>query len=198
MHLRPSFSRPVQRLLAGVMAALLASHLCAEPPAVDPLAPPRSAMPDPKLVNQEGDKVHLYSDLMKGRVVALSFIFTSCPTVCATIGINLGQLQSELRPFQGKEISLISITIDLENDTPAKLKEWGRQFHAAPGWSFLTGGKTEINELLKKLEVLTPDIRAHTPFMLIVNDRTGQWTRVNVLETPPQMIAEKLRQLVAR
>ena len=107
-------------------------------------------------------------------------------------------LQSELRPFQGKEISLISITIDLENDTPAKLKEWGRQFHAAPGWSFLTGGKTEINELLKKLEVLTPDIRAHTPFMLIVNDRTGQWTRVNVLETPPQMIAEKQRQLVAR
>ena len=198
MHLRPSFSKPVRRLLAGVMAALLASHLCAEPPAVDPLAPPRSAMPDPELVNQEGDKVHLYSDLMKGRVVALSFIFTSCPTVCATIGINLGQLQRELGPLQGKEISLISITIDPENDTPAKLKEWGKQFHAASGWSFLTGGKTEINELLKKLEVFTPDIRAHTPFMLIVNDRTGQWTRVNVLETPPQMIAEKLRQLVAR
>ena len=132
MHLRPSFSKPVRGLLAGVVAASLASHLCAEPPAVDPLAPRRPAMPDPNLVNQKGDKVHLYSDLMKGRVVALSFIFTSCPKVCAMIGINLGQLQSELGPLQGKEISLISITIDPENDTPAKLKKWGKQFQAAP------------------------------------------------------------------
>jgi hypothetical protein len=45
--------------------------------------------------------------------------------------------------------------------------------------------------------VFTPDIQARTPLILIVNDRTGEWTRVDVLETPPQMIAEKLRQLVA-
>ena len=109
--------------------------------------------------------------------------------------MNLEQLQTELGPSLGKEISLISITIDPEKDTPEELKKWGKQFNAGAGWSLLTGTKRDIDQLLKKLEVFTSDIQTHTPFMLIVDDRTGEWTRVNVLATPPPKIAEMLRKL---
>ena len=155
----------------------------------------RSTIPDLMLITQDGQNVRLRSELMKGRVAAISFIFTTCPSICRSIGVNLEQLQTELGPSLGKEISLISITIDPEKDTPEELKKWGKQFNAGAGWSLLTGTKRDIDQLLKKLEVFTSDIQTHTPFMLIVDDRTGQWTRVNVLATPPPKIAEMLRKL---
>lgn len=157
-----------------------------------------STIPDVMLLNQDGENVRLYSNLMKGRIAAISFIFTSCPTICRSIGVNLGQLQTELGPSLGKDISLISITVDPEKDTPEELKKWAKQFDAVAGWSLLTGTKSEINQLLKKLEVFTSDIQTHTPFMLIVDDRTGEWTRVNVLATPPHKIAEMLQKIARR
>jgi protein SCO1/2 len=168
------------------------SFLSAEP---EPDLSRRSTIPDLVLINQDAENVRLYSDLMKGRVAAISFIFTTCPTICRSIGVNLSKLQTELGPSLGKEITLISITIDPEKDTPEELKKWGEQFGAGAGWSLLTGTRRNIDELLKKLEVFTSDIQTHTPFMLIVDDRTGQWTRVNVLATPPPKIAEMLRKL---
>jgi protein SCO1/2 len=183
------------RVIAAAVFFSLAIHLGAAPPEPETQAPRRAEVPDTELVNQNGQKVHLYSDLIKGRVVAISFIFTSCPTICRSIGVNLGQLQTELGPSLGKEVSLISITVDPEKDTPEELKKWGKQFDAGAGWSLLTGPKSEINQLLKKLEVFTPDIQSHTPFMLIVDDRTGDWTRVNVLTTPPHKIGQMLGKL---
>jgi cytochrome oxidase Cu insertion factor (SCO1/SenC/PrrC family) len=151
-------------------------------------------MPDPKLVNQDGDKVHL-SDLMKGRVAALSFIFTSCPTVCATSALTWANRKPAWSVTGQGNLAHLHHHRPGERHA-GEAEGVGKQFHAAPGWRS-SPAKTEINELLKKLQVFTPDIQAHSPLILIVNDRTGEWTRVNVLDTPPQMIAEKLRQLVA-
>lgn len=184
----------LHRLLFAILLVTLASmalDLRAQAPAE---IPRRAAVPDVELTNQNGEKVRLHSDLVKGRVVALSFIFTSCTTICRTIGVNLGQVRKELGASLERDIALISISVDPATDTPEELKAWGKTFDAGPGWSLLTGDKDRVTQLLKKLESYTPDIQNHSPFLLIVNDRTGEWQRVNALETTPQKIAAVLQE----
>jgi len=155
----------------------------------------RKSIPDVELVDQDAKRVHLYHDLVKGRVAALSFIFTTCTTICPLIGANLGRLQTELGQSSGKDISLISVSVDPETDTPQRMKAWGAQFGAKSGWSLLTGDKETVAQLLKTLGLFTPDIQSHSPFLLLFNDRTGDWTRVNALETPPGKVAEILQKM---
>jgi protein SCO1/2 len=155
----------------------------------------RQNIPDVELVDQDAKRVHLYQDLVKGRVAALSFIFTTCTTICPLIGANLGRLQTELGQSSGEDISLISVSVDPETDTPQRMKAWGAQFGAKPGWNLLTGDKETVAQLLKTLGLFTPDIQSHSPFLLLFNDRTGDWTRVNALETPPGKVAEILQKM---
>jgi protein SCO1/2 len=191
MPSRTPLLTPGRPLLSAILLISMALNLRAQSPA----EPPRKAtVPDVELTNQDGEKVRLHSDLVKGRVVALSFIFTSCPTICRSIGVNLGQLRTELGASLGRDIALISISVDPVTDTPDKLKAWGKSFGAGPGWTLLTGEKDRVTQLLKKLESYTPDIQNHSPFLLIVNDRTGEWQRVNALETTPQKIAAILQE----
>jgi protein SCO1/2 len=152
-------------------------------------------IPDVELVDQDGKTVHLYRDLVRGRVAALSFIFTTCTTSCPLVGANLGRLQTELGQSLGEDIALVSVSVDPATDTPQRMKAWGAQFGAKPGWSLLTGDKGIVDQLLKVLGLFTADIQNHSPFLLLVNDRTGQWTRVNAIETPPSKVAEILRKM---
>lgn len=184
---------PMRWLLFAILLVSMALDLCAQAPA-EPSR--KAAVPDVELINQDGEKVRLYSDLVKGRVVAISFIFTSCPTICRTIGINLGQVLKELGASLEREIALISISVDPVTDTPEKLKAWGKTFGAGPGWTLLTGDKDRVTQLLKKLESYTPDIQNHSPFLLIVNDRTGEWQRVNAVETTPETTPQKIADLL--
>ncbi len=162
----------------------------------DPQTNARKNIPDVELVDQNGKTVHLYSDLVKGRVVALSFIFTTCTTICPLIGADLGRLQTELGQSLGEDVSLISVSVDPATDTPQRMKAWGAQFGAKPGWDLLTGDKEEVDQLLRNAGLFTPDIQSHSPFLLLVNDRTGEWTRINALQTPPPKIAELLRKML--
>ena len=155
----------------------------------------KQSIPDLELVDQDGKTVHIYSDLVRGRVAALSFIFTTCTTICPLVGANLGRLQTELGPSLGEDIALISVSVDPATDTPQRMKAWGAQFGAKPGWSLLTGDKETVDQLLKVLGLFTADIQNHSPFLLLVNDRTGDWTRVNAIETPPPKVAEILRKM---
>jgi protein SCO1 len=153
-------------------------------------------IPDLQFIDQDGKVVHLYTDLVKGRIATLSFIFTTCTTICPLIGANLGRLQAELGSAVGKDISLVSISVDPTNDTPERMKAWGSQFGARPGWSLLTGDKANVDELLRRVGLYTADIQSHSPFLVLVNDRTGDWTRVNAVETSPAKVAEILRKMM--
>jgi protein SCO1 len=155
----------------------------------------RQNIPDIELIDQDGRTVHLYTDLVKGRVAALSFIFTTCTTICPLIGANLGRLQTELDQSLGGDIALISVSVDPVTDTPQRMKAWGAQFGARPGWELLTGGKEAVDQLLKAAGLFTPDIQSHSPFLLLVNGRTGDRIRVNAIETPPPKVAEILRKM---
>jgi protein SCO1 len=149
----------------------------------------RLVIPDVVLVNQHGKRVHFYRDLVKGRVVAINFIFTTCTTVCPLLGVHFSTLRELMGDRVGRDVTLISLSVDPVVDTPQRLKAWSDRFDAGPGWTLLTGPKREVEALLKALHVFTPDKQAHTPTILIGNDATGTWRRTYGLVEPATLAA---------
>src|SRR6202011_5455197 len=115
--------------------------------------------------------------LVKGRTVVINFIFTTCTTICLPMGANFVKLERLLGARAGREINLISVSIDPGTDTPERLKDWAAKFHGGVGWTLVTGSKADIDRLLKALGAFTPDKQDHSSLMLIWNDRTLEWTR---------------------
>ena len=145
-------------------------------------------IPDIELLDQNGRKIHFYSDLVKGHTVAINFIFTTCTTICPPLGATFARVQKELGDRVGQDVRLISITVDPATDTPERLKAWGAKFHAGDGWTFVTGDKPQVDELLRALGSSSARREDHTPTVLIGNDTTGTWTRTYGLAQVNQLV----------
>jgi len=134
-------------------------------------------IPDVPVYDQQGRRLNFYTDLVKGKTVAINFIFTTCTTVCPPLTATFRKVQQELGARAGREVELISVSVDPTTDTPERLKGFAEKFKAGPGWTFITGGKPEIGALLKALGAATADRNDHTPLLLVGNDAAGRWTR---------------------
>jgi len=137
--------------------------------------------PNVVLTTQDGVPVHFYDDLVKGKIVAISLIYTTCKYACPLETARLAQVAKLLGDRMGRDVFFYSITIDPEHDTPQVLKEYAEKFHAGKGWTFLTGKSEDIEQISKKLGLYSePNPRnpdGHTPMLLIGNEATGQWMR---------------------
>lgn len=141
----------------------------------------KSHFPNIELTNHDGEKRMFYDDLVAGKVVAINFIYTSCPSSCPAETAKLAQVQQILGDTVGRDVFLYSITIDPENDTVEVLKNYREKFNAGPGWEFLTGKKEDIILLRKKLGLFIEDIQDddsdHNLSFIAGNERTGQWVK---------------------
>ena len=153
---------------------------------------------DFEVVDQNGQKIHFYRDVVAGKVVAIDFIFTTCRTVCPTLGLTFARVEKLLGAQAGSGIQLISISVDPINDTPEQLREFAARAYehtgwrpgAKPGWTLLTGEKRNVDELLRALGGFTPDKLLHSTTVLIGRG-DGAWVRVNGLG-PADKIAKLL------
>jgi cytochrome oxidase Cu insertion factor (SCO1/SenC/PrrC family) len=145
-------------------------------------------IPDTELLDQNGRKIHFYTDLVKGHTVAINFIFTTCTTICPPLGATFARVQKELGDKAGRDARFISISVDPTTDTPERLKAWGAKFHAADGWTFVTGNKPEVDELLRALGASSARREDHSPTILIGNDARGSWTRTYGLAKASQLV----------
>jgi cytochrome oxidase Cu insertion factor (SCO1/SenC/PrrC family) len=148
----------------------------------------KMTIPDVELLDQDGRKVRFYTDLVKGRTVAVQFIFTTCTTICPPLGATFARLQKELGARAGRDVRLISVSVDPATDTPERMKAWGAKFHAGEGWTFVTGAKPQVDELLRALGAGVSSPADHTPTVLVGNDATGQWTRAYGLARPTVLV----------
>ncbi|MDQ3919821.1 MAG: SCO family protein [Acidobacteriota bacterium] len=146
-------------------------------------------VPDVEVLDETGRRLHFYRDLVRGRTVAINFIFTTCTTICPPMGATFAKVQSLAAGRAGADVQLISVSVDPATDTPERLKAWGAKFKARPGWTFVTGQLPQINELLKALGGFSGRREDHSPVVLIGNDATGVWTRANGLASPAKLLA---------
>lgn len=179
------FENRTKRAGVAFFVAALAVLLLRQP--VTAAGPDTSHFPNIALVTQEGKTVHFYDDLVKGKIVAIDFIYTTCQYACPLETARLVQVQKKLGDRVGKDIFFYSISIDPERDTPEALKAYMEKFHVGPGWTFLTGKKTDIDFLSKRLGLWAPpsvNKDGHMPHLLIGNEATGQWMRTSALDNP--------------
>jgi protein SCO1/2 len=149
----------------------------------------RPAIPDTPVIDQNGKRLNFYTDLVKGKVVAINFIFTTCTTICPPLGATFAKVGALGGERFGTDFQLISISIDPMTDTPQRLKAWGEKFNAKPGWTLVTGQKEDIDHLLKALGGFSASIRDHTPAVLIINDTQGVMTRAYGLAPPAKLLS---------
>lgn len=145
-------------------------------------------IPDAMVLDQNGRQIKFYSDLVKDKTVAINFIFTTCTAICPTLTATFRRVQQELGESAGRDVHLISISVDPTTDVPERLKDYSSRFKAGAGWTFVTGSKSEIDELLRALGASSPNKNDHTPMALIGNDRTGYWTRTYGAASPTSLL----------
>lgn len=152
-------------------------------PAPSPAVMSSAQIPDVRVFDQDGNSHRFYNDLVKGKTVAINFIFTTCTGVCPPMTATLRRVQQSLPP-RPSGIQLISISVDPATDTPDRLHAFAAKFKAGPGWTFVTGDKTDIDSILRALGVAVANKNDHTPMILIGNERADYWTRVYGLSSP--------------
>src|ERR1051325_5752343 len=143
---------------------------------------------DVELINQDGQKMRFYSDVLKDKVVIINAFFSACTSVCPPMNRNLEKIQDALGDRLGKEVFLVSISVDPENDTPARLKEYSQRFHARPGWLFLTGKKENVDWALYKLGQYVETKNDHTTIVIIGNEPKGLWKKAFGLARSEELI----------
>ncbi|HLL02970.1 MAG TPA: SCO family protein [Myxococcaceae bacterium] len=155
----------------------------------------RAWFTDTVLVTQDGKKVHFYSDVLKNRVVVISFLFTRCPTACPLITQQLNQLKARLAERFGREVFFVSISVDSEYDTPERLKEFALKHQAAhPGWTFLTGKKSDVDQVIARLGQYVENIESHSTVLIAGNEKRRHWLKLRP-DMPSATLAERLRLL---
>jgi len=175
--------RPVTEQAAATTVA--APEPSSPPPPISSDSAPR--VPDVAVVDQNGKRLNFYSDLVKGKTVAINFVFTTCTTICPPLTATFRRVQQELAA-QSLPVQLISVSVDPVIDTPERLRDFAGKFKAAPGWTFVTGEKSEIDSLLRALGVAVADKNDHTPLILVGNDLSGHWTRTYGLASPAALV----------
>jgi len=148
----------------------------------------RVTVPDEPVLNQDGKPVNFYTDLVKGKIVLVHFIFTTCEDVCPMQGESLAKLRTLLGDRVGREVQFISVSLDPETDTPARLKAWGKMFGAGPGWSLVTGDQQRIDRIIRAFTGGSTGKGEHAPLFVIGDESKGVWRRANALTEPSRLL----------
>lgn len=172
-------------LFAFIICAVTTISLHGQSPRV-PVAPPlkeenltpaHKYFSDVVLVNQHGEQFRFYSDLLKGKVVVISSFMATCPSACPPKNRNLEKLQAAAGDRLGKDVLILSISVDPVTDTPERLKEYAKTYHAKPGWHFLTGKKENVDWALYKIGQYVPKKENHVNILVMGNEATGLWKK---------------------
>jgi protein SCO1 len=148
------------------------------PPAAGPVSPAHKYFSDVELVDQDGRRHRFYSDLLQGKTVVVAAFLTSCTTSCPILAERMAAVQERLGDRLGKDVYLLSFSVDPQTDTPARLKEYAERVGARPGWFFLTGSKTNLDWALYKLGAYTEPAEAHSNLLILGNEPAGEWKKV--------------------
>lgn len=151
-------------------------------------SPGQKYFTDVVLLNQDNEKMRLYSDLLKGKVVIINAFFATCQGSCLPMSRNLEKVQEALGERIGRDVHIISISVDPIVDTPASLKQYAKKLHARPGWYFLTGDKKNVDFALYKLGQFVENKENHLNIFIIGNERTGLWKKAFGLARSDELI----------
>jgi protein SCO1/2 len=147
-------------------------------------------LPDVKLLNDRGEPVNVVTDLIKDRVVVISFFYTQCRGTCPGTGLLITKLRKELAPDFGRSLRFVSISVEPEVDDVKAIQDYAQLNRDEydnpdmPDWHFLTGGKEDITRFRRALGYYEADPKIdadptqHAAMLIIGNQATGRWAMI--------------------
>jgi len=163
-------------------------HLMQAPPAVM-RSVMNFAVPDVTLVRSDGARVKLAQEIDDGRPVLLDFIYTTCTTICPVLSQTFAEVQKRLGGDAGK-IRMVSVSIDPEEDTPARLTEYAKRFHAGAQWQFYTGTVEASIATQRAFDAYRGDKMSHLPVTFYRSAPGQPWVRLDGFATPDALVGE--------
>lgn len=144
---------------------------------------------DLPLVDAQGRTVDLYRDLIQGHSVVIHSFFARCEGSCPVMMSTLQGLQKKLGPHLGREVRIVSITVDPEHDGQAELAAYARRVQAGPGWYFLGGSQQQVSNALHRIGQYTDAPQDHMNLIIVGNDRSGDWRKLHGLAPAREVVA---------
>jgi len=182
-------------------ALALAPGLAASRPSDAAASGPRAGyFPNSRVTTHEGKELRFYDDLVRGRTVMFNMMYSVCTGICPGNTANLLQVQEALGSRMGKDIFMVSMTLQPELDSPDALRDYVKRYGIKPGWTFLTGQPQEMEILRRKLgffdknSAIDSDLANHTGMVRIGNETLDRWSMMPAL-SPPKQIARAVLQI---
>lgn len=157
----------------------------------------RVALPDVVLRDARGKPFRLRPESFGGRVVVVDFVYTTCTTICPALSAVMASAQRGLGEQLGKDVLLVSISVDPVRDTPAVLRAYADRVGAKRHWLWLTGSSGDIARVLRAFGLSPGQPDAHPPLILVGDPARGEWSRWVGVPTPV-VIADSARAMIAR
>ncbi|RLJ21373.1 hypothetical protein DJ030_04440 [bacterium endosymbiont of Escarpia laminata] len=153
-------------------------------------------MPERKLVSMDGQPTSLATELGGDKPVMLNFIFTTCTTICPVLSATFSQVRESLGS-ESRNVTMVSISIDPEYDTPERLNEYARLYGADDQWRFLTGRVEDIIAIEKAFDAYRGTKMSHEPLTFLRADGDSPWVRIEGIASADDIVKE-YEQLVSR
>jgi len=144
------------------------------------------------LIDQDGNKVDFRKLLLSDKPVFVDFIYATCTTICPVLSAGYTSIQRKLGDDLDR-VTLVSITIDPENDGPEELTAYLERYRAKPGWEFLTGTRADIDAVMQAFDAYIPDKMSHKPLLFIRTPKDGSWVRLYGFAGSADLMAELAR-----
>jgi protein SCO1/2 len=147
----------------------------------------RVALPAVELLDHHGRRISLGAALLDGRAVMLNFIYTSCQAVCPLMARCFAEAQARL----GSELSrvhMVSVTIDPEHDTAARLSDYAKSLGAGPQWDFYTGSLADCTAVQRAFDAYRGDKMNHVPATYLLGPGNTAWLRLQGLASPSRIV----------
>ncbi len=147
-------------------------------------------IPKVTLLREDGAPVNLPTELNDGRPVVLNFVYTSCTTICPMSSQVFEEFQDGLG-VERASVHLVSISIDPEQDTPARLRTYAAQFHASKSWNHYSGSLGSVTAVQRAFNAYFGDKMSHVPLTLLRASPGMPWVRFDGFARAEELLAER-------
>ncbi len=146
-------------------------------------------IPDVEVLRQDKKTVKLIDEINDGKVTVISFVYTTCTAVCPMTSQILYNVQEKLGA-QLSKVHIMSISIDPENDTPEKLAEYAKKYHAKNAWQHYTSSEEVSIKIQKAFGAYKGDKMNHSPITLLKAPSSSNWVKIDGFSTPDDLNKE--------
>jgi protein SCO1/2 len=154
-------------------------------------------VPEVSLVRSDGARVNFAHELDDGRPVLLDFIYTTCTTICPVMSQTFAEVQKRLGTDAAK-VKMVSVSIDPEEDTPARLTEYAKRYQAGPQWTFYTGTVEASVAAQRAFDAYRGDKMNHAPVTFFRSAPGQPWVRLDGFVTPDAVVGEVRTQVAQK